>query len=81
MPTDPIVPILAAVRTVLRGRTSVTLPEHGLDVLFDGGIVARCRSCRVCWEVKRSQFKLPGWWACPSGCRQGAVSLSTNCSA
>lgn len=69
MRTEPVAPILAAVKTLLRGRKEIPLPEHGIDLLFDDGVVARCRSCRLSWEVKRSQFSSLGWWSCPSGCR------------
>jgi len=69
MRTETITPILAAVKTLLRGRNDVCLPDQGIDLLFDEGVIARCRFCRLSWEVKRSQFSAPGWWSCPSGCR------------
>ena len=65
--------ILAGVKALLRARTSVSLPDQGIDLLFDAGVVARCRSCGVSWEVKRTQYSALGWWTCPSGCsRPGA---------
>ena len=69
MRTESITPILTAVKTLLRGRKDVSLPEQGIDLLFDEGVIARCRVCRLSWEVKRAQFASPGWWSCPSGCR------------
>jgi len=74
MRTETITPILAAVKTLLRGRQDVPLPDQGIDLLFDGGVIARCRDCRLSWEVKRSQFSAPGWWSCPSGCRNSAAA-------
>jgi hypothetical protein len=67
---DHLAAILAGVKAVLRARGIVSLPDQGIDLLFDGGVVARCRTCRVAWEVKRTQYSAPGWWACPSGCRR-----------
>ncbi len=85
MRTETITPILAAVKTLLRGRQDVPLPDQGIDLLFDGGVIARCRDCRLSWEVKRSQFSAPGWWSCPSGCRTrvaaNAEDVNTTCSA
>lgn len=69
MRTETITPILAAVKSLLRGRQDVPLPDQGIDLLFDDGVIARCRDCRLSWQVKRSQFSSPGWWSCPSGCR------------
>jgi hypothetical protein len=74
MRTDPITPILTAVKTLLRGRKAVSLPEQGIDLLFDEGVIARCRACRLSWEVKRAQFSSPGWWSCPSGCRHQSAA-------
>jgi hypothetical protein len=74
MRTEPVAPILAAVKKLLRGRDDVPLPEHGIDLLFDDGVIARCRACRLSWEVKRSQFSALGWWSCPNGCRAHAES-------
>ena len=62
--------ILAGVKALLRARHVVQLPDEGIDLLFDGGVVARCRTCQVSWEVKRTQYSALGWWACPSGCRR-----------
>ena len=76
MRTEPIAPILAAVKKLLRGRQDISLPEQGIDLLFDAGVIARCRFCRLSWEVKRSQFSCAGWWRCPSGCRPRAESAS-----
>jgi hypothetical protein len=76
MRTEPIAPILAAVKKLLRGRQDVSLPEQGIDLLFDAGVIARCRFCRLSWEVKRSQFASAGWWNCPSGCRPRSESAS-----
>jgi hypothetical protein len=73
MRTESITPILTAVKTLLRGRKDVSLPEQGIDLLFDEGVIARCRVCRLSWEVKRAQFSSPGWWSCPSGCRHQAA--------
>jgi hypothetical protein len=78
MRTEPIAPILAAVKKLLRGRQDVALPEQGIDLLFDAGVVARCRLCRLSWEVKRSQFSCAGWWSCPSGCRPRRESASND---
>ena len=64
-----VAPILGAVKTLLRNRHSVSLPDLALDLLFDQGVFARCRECGLSWEVKRTNFSMPGWWSCPSGCR------------
>jgi hypothetical protein len=76
MRTEPIAPILVAVKRLLRGGQDISLPEQGIDLLFDAGVIARCRVCRLSWEVKRSQFSSPGWWSCPSGCRTRNASAS-----
>lgn len=60
--------LLAAVRTVLRGKTKSELPAHGIDVVFDDGIVAVCRSCRISWGVSRPHLANLAWWSCPRGC-------------
>ena len=62
--------ILAGVKALLRSRDVVPLPDQGIDLLLDAGVVARCRSCQLSWEVKRTQYSALGWWACPSGCRR-----------
>jgi hypothetical protein len=61
--------IIAAARGVLKARQGVSLPEEGIDLLFDGGVVARCRVCEVSWHVSRTQYAARGWWSCPSGCK------------
>lgn len=78
MRTESITPILTAVKTLLRGRTDVLLPDQGIDLLFDDGVIARCRECRLSWEVKRSNFRSPGWWSCPSGCRSRATAQAND---
>jgi len=60
--------LLAAVRTVLRGKTKSELPAHGVDVVFDDGIVAVCRTCRISWGVSRPHLANLAWWSCPRGC-------------
>ena len=67
--TTDIAPILAGVKSLLRGQERVELPLQGIDLVFDCGVIARCRACRLTWQVKRSQFSSAGWWACPGGCR------------
>jgi hypothetical protein len=62
-------PILEAVNSVLRGQHYVALPRQGIDLLFDSGVVARCRTCELSWTVTPTQFSSIGWWSCPSGCR------------
>ena len=64
-----IAPILEAVKSVLHGQHRVALPGQGIDLLFESGVVARCRTCDVSWTVKPTQFSSIGWWSCPSGCR------------
>ncbi len=72
--TDRMTAILAAVKSVLRTRHAAPVPEAGIDLMFDAGVVARCRACNVSWHVARTQYKSPHWWACPSGChRRGAA--------
>lgn len=61
--------ILTAVRALLRSKHSVSLPAQGIDLMFDLGVVVRCRSCRVNWTVGRRQFPVAAWWSCPRGCR------------
>jgi hypothetical protein len=60
--------LLEAVRTVLRGKARSELPAHGVDVIFDDGIVAVCRSCRISWSVSRPHLGNLAWWSCPRGC-------------
>lgn len=64
--------LLDAVRTVLRGQNLSELPAHGINVVFDAGIVVICRTCHISWEVSRRQFSNLAWWSCPRGCRPGA---------
>ena len=63
--------IREAVGRLLRGQERVSLPAHGLDLVFDAGVVARCRACDLSWSVSRKQFGILGWWTCPRGGRAG----------
>ena len=67
-PSDVLSTILGATRSVMRTHERVELPRHGIDLLFDEGIVARCRACDISWRVSRSRFSQVAWWACPRGC-------------
>ena len=62
--------ILNAVRTLLRSRNGVELPDHGINIDFDHGVVVTCRPCGVSWRVSRRHFETPAWWNCPTGCRR-----------
>jgi hypothetical protein len=62
--------VLTAVKTALQGRERIEVPQHGIYVAFDGGVVATCSTCGVSWQVSRRYFKQPAWWRCPGGCRQ-----------
>ena len=64
-----IAPILEAVKSLLRGQHRVAVPGQGIDLLFDSGVVARCRTCELSWHIKPTQFSSLGWWSCPSGCQ------------
>ncbi len=66
---ERLAPILAGVKDLLRGQESVQLPQEGIDLLFDEGVVARCRTCDLSWAVRNAHFSSPGWWACPKGCQ------------
>jgi len=68
-PAAAIAPILEAVKSVLHGQHRVALPRQGIDLLFESGVVARCRTCDLSWTVKPTQFSSIGWWSCPSACR------------
>lgn len=68
-PETPIAAILEAVNSLLGGQRCISLPHQGIDLLFDSGVVARCRVCELTWTVKPTQFSSIGWWSCPSGCR------------
>ena len=69
-----IAPILDAVNHLLAGQHPVMLPRQGIDLLFDSGVVARCRTCGLSWTVKPTQFSSIAWWSCPSGCRPPDVT-------
>src|SRR3954469_17945525 len=60
--------ILETVRMVLRGRELREVPDHGIDITFDDGVLAICRVCRMSWRVGRRQFTTAAWWSCPRGC-------------
>jgi hypothetical protein len=64
-----LAPILAGVKTLLRGIEIVHLPDQGIDLLFDDGVVARCRACELSWTVRNAHFTSAGWWSCPKGCK------------
>ena len=64
--------VVEAVRSVLRGGKMSELPAHGINVVFDGGVVAICRSCHISWEVSRRHLTNLAWWSCPRGCRPQA---------
>lgn len=70
-----IEPILAAVKTLLRGRGVVALPHRGIDLVFDCGVIAKCRTCHLSWEVSRRHFSSLAWWACPGGCPTPGTTL------
>jgi hypothetical protein len=61
--------VLAAVTAAVAGRRSIAVPDRGIYVAFDEGVVATCVTCRVSWEVSRQNFKHLAWWQCPGGCR------------
>jgi len=65
----PLQRILAAVRSLVGGRERIELVDDGIDLLFDDGVVARCRACDVAWRVSRGHFRHRAWWSCPGGCR------------
>src|SRR5262249_40201936 len=48
--------VLLAVSAAVRGRTRIDVPDHGIYVTFNDGVVATCASCHVSWEVSRGQF-------------------------
>jgi hypothetical protein len=60
--------ISSAVRAVLRGQPVEEIPAHGINVMFDGGVLAVCRTCHISWEVSRRHFTNLAWWSCPHGC-------------
>jgi hypothetical protein len=62
--------VLAAVKTALLARERIEVPQQGIYVAFDAGVVATCFTCGVSWEVKRCHFRQPEWWRCPGGCRR-----------
>jgi hypothetical protein len=64
--------VLSAVDAAVRGRQRVEVPAQGIDVAFDAGVVAICRTCDISWEVTRRQFSNLAWWSCPRGCRPAA---------
>jgi len=66
--------VLAAVAAAVAGRGPIAVPDRGIYVAFDEGVVATCVTCRVSWKVSRHNFKNLAWWRCPGGCRaqQGA---------
>lgn len=61
--------VLAAVTAAVAGRRRIAVPDRGIYVAFDEGVVATCVTCRVSWEVSRQNFKHLAWWRCPGGCR------------
>ena len=61
--------VLLAASAAIRGRTRIDVPDHGIYVTFNDGLVATCTSCHVSWEVRRRQFKQFTCWRCPTGCR------------
>jgi hypothetical protein len=66
---------LSAVRTLLRTSRTVEVAALGIDMLFEAGVVARCRVCRVSWPVSRAHFRHLAWWSCPSGCRRATTAV------
>jgi hypothetical protein len=70
--------ILETVRMVLRGRELREVPDHGIDITFDDGVLAICRVCRMSWGVGRRQFTTAAWWSCPRGCSRTQPSLASH---
>jgi hypothetical protein len=66
--------VLAGVKLVVRGGNKVELPAQGIDVSFNGAVVATCRHCKVSWEVSTRNFKMLAWWSCPQGCAAKGTS-------
>jgi hypothetical protein len=60
--------LIAAARRILRTRRDEHVPDAGINLSFDAGIIATCRRCHISWRVSRSHFEHVEWWACPSGC-------------
>jgi hypothetical protein len=69
--------VVAAARKTLRTKADAELVNEGIDLMFDAGIVATCRRCRLSWRVSRSRFQQLEWWACPSSCNRYALSHGT----
>jgi hypothetical protein len=61
--------VISAAHRTLRTRTTTELATEGIDLMFDEGIVATCRCCRISWRVSRSRFRQIEWWSCPSNCK------------
>jgi hypothetical protein len=62
--------LVSAANKTLRTRADTELVDEGIDLMFDAGIIARCRRCRLSWRVSRSRFKQIEWWSCPGNCNR-----------
>ena len=67
-PQDVPVDLRAAITRVLRTRHREVLPDCGIELEFDQGIVATCLHCRLTWGVRRPRYRDAAWWTCPGGC-------------
>jgi hypothetical protein len=61
--------VVSAANKTLRTKADSELVDQGIDLMFDAGIVATCRHCRLSWRVSRSRFKELEWWSCPGNCK------------
>ncbi len=70
--------VLAGVRALLRSREAIELPDCGINLAFNAGVVAECRGCHASWPVSRTHYRKASWWSCPNGCRVHAPRVTSS---
>lgn len=65
--------VVSAANRTLRTKADTELASHGIDLMFDAGIVATCRRCLISWRVSRKRFTQFEWWSCPGNCNREAM--------
>jgi hypothetical protein len=65
--------VVSAGHRQLRHRRATEAVDQGVDLVFECGIVATCRRCRLTWRVDGIRDSRTDWWLCPARCSGGPV--------
>lgn len=52
----------------LRNEPAIERTNQGVDLVFECGILAICRRCRLSWRIDGNRHSSSEWWLCPARC-------------